>query len=363
MSGRGSVEKRGKAWRVRYSNGTNPDGTRNIIRRTFPTKREAERFVAELIVDAGNDDLEGRHFTLDQTIGHYLNVTDHAPTYRYDLERAHKLIPDPYLDTPIGRLRPADLRRLYDHLKTSGRSPWRIYRVHELIRSALTVAVNYEWVDRNVANAATPTKPRRKTPTPPTSAQLAALLAAADNDLLLWLKLSATTGARRGEIAGLQWADHHDHTLRIRRAVSYAPGTGIIIGPTKTGDDRRIAIGPLINHALDVARLEQQDRCNLAGIEWEPDRYVIATDPFGRRPWRPDRATNAVRNLRAKHPELTGVRLKELRHYVATRALTDGDDVRTVAGRLGHRQASTTLDVYATFVPEADRTLADRLDR
>jgi len=90
--------------------------------------------------------------------------------------------------------------------------------------------------------------------------------------------------------------------------------------------------------------------------------YVVSADPAGRQPWRPDRATNAVRNLRAKHPELAGVRLKELRHYVATRALAGGADVRTVAGRLGHSQTSTTVDVYAAFVPESDQAIADALD-
>jgi integrase len=33
--------------------------------------------------------------------------------------------------------------------------------------------------------------------------------------------------------------------------------------------------------------------------------------------------------------------------------------VRTVAGRLGHRNASTTLNVYAYFLQEADRSAAN----
>jgi integrase len=60
---------------------------------------------------------------------------------------------------------------------------------------------------------------------------------------------------------------------------------------------------------------------------------------------------------------LSGVRLHDLRHYVATRLLAAGVDVRTVAGRLGHRHAATTLNVYSHFVPEADRQAADVLAR
>ena len=53
------------------------------------------------------------------------------------------------------------------------------------------------------------------------------------------------------------------------------------------------------------------------------------------------------------------VRLHDLRHFVATQLLSAGVDVRTVAGRLGHRNASTTLNVYAHFVEQSDRRAAD----
>ena len=48
---------------------------------------------------------------------------------------------------------------------------------------------------------------------------------------------------------------------------------------------------------------------------------------------------------------------------MATRLLAGGVDARTVAGRLGHRNAATTLNVYAHFLAEADRDAADMLGR
>lgn len=36
-----------------------------------------------------------------------------------------------------------------------------------------------------------------------------------------------------------------------------------------------------------------------------------------------------------------------------------GDDARTVAGRLGHRNAATTLNAYAHFLEQSDRAAAD----
>jgi integrase len=40
-----------------------------------------------------------------------------------------------------------------------------------------------------------------------------------------------------------------------------------------------------------------------------------------------------------------------------------GVDVRTVAGRLGHRNPSTTLNVYSHFVQETDQEPAETLGR
>ena len=48
-----------------------------------------------------------------------------------------------------------------------------------------------------------------------------------------------------------------------------------------------------------------------------------------------------------------------LRHFVATQLFGAGVDARTIAGRLGHRDAATTLNVYAHFLQSVDRGAAD----
>ena len=46
---------------------------------------------------------------------------------------------------------------------------------------------------------------------------------------------------------------------------------------------------------------------------------------------------------------------------MATQLLAGGVPISTVAGRLGHARASTTLNVYSHFVPATDRAAADLL--
>jgi hypothetical protein len=50
--------------------------------------------------------------------------------------------------------------------------------------------------------------------------------------------------------------------------------------------------------------------------------------------------------------------LKELRHYSATQLLSNGIDLNTVAGRLGHAEGSITLKFYAQFTRTADQQAA-----
>jgi integrase len=56
--------------------------------------------------------------------------------------------------------------------------------------------------------------------------------------------------------------------------------------------------------------------------------------------------------------DLPGVRLHDLRHFNASALLAGGTDLRTVSGRLGHADASTTLGIYAHFIRHADEKAA-----
>ena len=50
-------------------------------------------------------------------------------------------------------------------------------------------------------------------------------------------------------------------------------------------------------------------------------------------------------------------------HWMVTTSLIGGTDVRIVAGRAGHRDASMTCRVYAHALEQADREAAGRLGR
>jgi integrase len=94
-------------------------------------------------------------------------------------------------------------------------------------------------------------------------------------------------------------------------------------------------------------------------VEVPPDAFVFSPDPAGSQPWNPDTMTHRYERY-ASRVGITSS-LKELRHYSATQLLSNGVDLRTVAGRLGHAQGATTLRFYAQFARPADQHAASVL--
>ena len=275
---------------------------------------------------------------------------------------------------PSGRSRrseltPAELDRFYRHLLTVGAArgpyaPATIRRVHGIIRRALTQGVRWGWLSHNPAlDASPPRVPLRdlKPPTPDEVVRLFQLAQKSDPELATFIVLAASSGARRGELVALRWRDldFDRDTLSIERGVVLVDGKLIEQG-TKTHQSRRVTLDAGTVATLKEHKARAEANARAAGTRITKDSFVFSRTIDGSIPWRPDATTRDFRVL-CKKAGVTGVRLHDLRHYVATRLLASGIDVRTVAGRLGHRNPATTLNVYAHFVPEADRDAAAAL--
>ena len=166
--------------------------------------------------------------------------------------------------------------------------------------------------------------------------------------------------AVRGHRAALE-RHRSAQTVAISRGVVTGPN-GLVEKDTKTHAARR---GALDDRALVVlADHAKHMHANAAAcrITLAENAFVFSNTVGGSEPWYPDSASRSFRRL-CKQEGLQGVRLHDLRHFVATQPLSAGVDVRTVAGRLGHRDAATTLNVYAHFLEQSDRAAADVMGR
>ena len=135
-------------------------------------------------------------------------------------------------------------------------------------------------------------------------------------------------------------------------------GGQAIVKSTKTHQARRIALDTATLEVLQRHRQRLGERAIVAHFAMSDDLPIFPNDHFQHLP--PDTVSKRYR-IAADRAGMPG-RLHDLRHIAATQPLAPGIPVRTVAGRLGHANPSTTHNVYAHFVEVSDQHAADVLD-
>ena len=374
----GSMRQRGKdSWNLRVFVGWDPVAKqRSYLERTVRgTRREASTALAALVLEAERlSPGAPRQGTVGALCEEWLA---HATS---SLSPRTVVSTRGYLDHAIlpalghvqaARLTAADLDRFYRRLLEVGGpkgpyAPATVQRVHGIIRRALGQGVRWGWISHNPAIDASPPRVPHRELRPPTPEEVVSLFATAqsrDPALAAYLLLAASTGARRGELIALRRDDIDLSTgmLAIERGIVRV-GAELLEQGTKTHQARRVSLDPRTVEVLTSHLASQNDLAVSVGAAFLPNGFVFTNSIDGSTPWRPESVTRSFSRLCARCG-VVGVRLHDLRHYVATRLLTSGIDVRTVAGRLGHRNPSTTLNVYAHFLPGSDREASAALAR
>jgi integrase len=110
--------------------------------------------------------------------------------------------------------------------KPGGLAPQHILAVHRCLHRALTQAVTWRLITHNAATNATPPPVPRIEAVALAPEQVTVLVDAADQTTSPWLGtwtvLAAATGARNGELCGLEWSDLDldAGTVRFRQALT-----------------------------------------------------------------------------------------------------------------------------------------------
>lgn len=329
---------------------------------TWPTKREAQRRGAQLLIELG-----GSPVAITATVGDICDdfVADlkasRSATYAADMTSVGDRLPSTVRDMPITKATPAVIEATYRTLAADGWTPHRVRRVHELFHGAWKRAYRLGTATQNPMGSVRPPAIPDTDVRPPTPAEVAAIVAAPTRLLeRVVLHLAAATGARRGELVALQWADVSGESLSIRRSRAYTKAAGVHERPTKTGrkGQRVLTLDAESLRLLAEWRIEQATMAIRNGITpvW------VASDDAGMSPWRPDRLTSVFIHAR-ETAGVTGVRLHDLRHFHATQLLSNGIPPWMVAHRLGHANVNTTLTRYAHWIPGTDQSAADVMGR
>jgi integrase len=316
-------------------------------------RAELERFAAEL---AEGTPVERPTVTVGEMLAAYLvhckrigRTQSTVESYEHAVTR----VPATLGSLPLAQLTARHLDALYGDL-ADRLADNTIRQTHAILTAALEQAVKWGWIADNPAKGATAPgrhKPKRSALPLPDVARLVAAASAprkdgSDGDVVLAMAIAvaALTGARRGELCGMQWSDIDPVTCSITIERQWVPGKGgQYLAPPKSEDGvRTVVLG-----TLGLGLIERYRDIMREMLRREPEGWLLSYDA-GVTPMRAKALGQAISNL-GKGLGLN-VTTHSFRRVSATQLVAAGVDVDTAARRMGH----TKEVMLASYVLGAD---------
>ena len=343
-------------WQARYLDAA---GVRHTAPRTFPSKVDATRYLAQVEADllrgSWADPKLGR-VTFGEWVEQWRPTTANlrpGTLVLYDYQLRRFLLPS-FGSVPLGRLDTMTVRAwLADLHREAEVTPTTIAKAYRLLRRILNVAVEAGYLPRNpctVKGAGIERAAEMRHASIPQLHELADAVPARYRALIL---LAGYGGLRWAELVGLR--RHHVDLAgaRVQVVEQAAEIAGkIIVSPPKTEAGRRVVTLPRIVVEALAEHLEEYAEPGPDGLVFTtPKGAYLLRSPFNRFVWRP-----AVQQV---GPD--GLRVHDLRHTAATLAAAAGATTKELMERMGHASPTVALR-YQHVMADRQAALALALD-
>ncbi len=169
--------------------------------------------------------------------------------------------------------------------------------------------------------------------------------------------LTATTGLRRGEVAGLTWRslDLDAGRLSVNQTLISVDYRVLTSTPKARSGRRSVALDPETVRVLrEHRKVQLEERLALGGYEQVHDLVFCELDG---QPLHPANLSQRFRRL-VRSTDLRPLRFHDLRHTHATLALQAGVHPKVVSERLGHVDIGITLNLYSHVIPAMEEEAA-----
>ena len=362
-NGQGAVRERPDGtWEVRLSL-SGPDGFSKIRRSVYgATQKEALAKARKLQAEADKGLLPTKsQASLRAFADVWLarkakeRAKNTVTNYRFELKYACEVLGD----KPIQSIKPLDIRRLMDYLSERGLSIRTQRKVLERLRCLFKEALALEVVYKDPTAAikiATPSgqddPPGRALEPEEIRALLLAMATGKSQEMPLLIRLLLATGLRRGEALALTWADvDFSGVLNVRRSFGRAGFT-----TPKTKNSRRTV--PIPKDALGLLAERYQELMTAGHSPLELKACFV----FGHTKPLDYNAPNHYLTRLCQRAGVRHIRIHDLRHTWASLALARKVPLEVVSERLGHANATITLNRYRHVLEEERQGFVLELD-
>ncbi|WZH50498.1 MAG: site-specific integrase [Nocardioides alkalitolerans] len=342
----GNIAKRpnGK-WRARYRDETGREHSRHFARK-IDAQQWLDRVTAAVVTDSYVDPRAGR-ITFKQFYDDWSARQVWVPGTVLAMNLATGSAT--FAELPLKTIRRSHVEAWVKAMDAAGLAPGTIKTRFNNVRAVFKAAHRDRLISTDPTHGVTLPRVRRgehamRIPSPE---EVGRLLTAADPWFRPFVALCAFAGLRLGEAAALKVEDVNflGRQLTVARQVQRATGSQVEIRRPKYGSERTVFIPDGLVSLLSA---------HVAAYPPGPHGWLF-TAPTGDPPHQNTVGYWWRKTLR--DAELTGIKLRDLRHYFASGLIAEGCDVVTVQRALGHSKPTTTLNTYAHLWPTAeDRT-------
>lgn len=250
---------------------------------------------------------------------------------------------------------PLHIEKLLQTRLEGGSSPKTVRNLVGLLQSIFSLAVDNDLIARSpVRNRHKPRVVRCEKPVW-TPEQLKLIVDSVPQAYRSLFQCAMLTGARLGELLGLQWKhiDFDAQTLAIRQAL----WEGELVTPKTEGSVRVIYFGPSLLAALVTQKQNSNHNSPDDFVFCKEDGSVLNPDVLRRDVLYPTLDRIGITRTRR------AAGFHTFRHSAATIVNQKTGNLKLVQKLLGHSNLSTTADVYTHTSADADRRAALALEQ
>ena len=336
-------------WRGQVMDGYKPNGKRNIVSFTAPTKGEVQQLMRRHLegIDL-EEDVECTMPTFSEWADRWYKDYDGQvqPSTYSGYQYTLKILKNGFGNTPIDQIRAMHISNFLDSLKRTGSSESKVHKCRTMLIQIFDAAAANDLVDKNPGRLAKanrcPFTQEESSKDAFTNKEISMLMTRLPNDLLgNSIRTMLGTGIRVQELLALRPCDiaADGSSIRIDKAIKMVDGRPVL-GPPKSKRSKRIIPVPEAYRIYAKAIREEGGQAFIWSSRRDSLLYSVGT--FRNRFYKEIEKIPGVRKLSphcCRHTYVTMLQAKGVPMETIA-ALTGHSDIKTTAGYL-HQSADT----------------------